>query len=57
MYIEIRVQCSVLCVLMVEGMSVVVNVVLSLMCVMSPPPGSKRHSGLATPVDPSCPQQ
>ena len=30
--------CSVLCVLMVEGMSVVVNVMLSLMSVMSPPP-------------------
>ena len=29
---------SVLCVLMVEGMSVVVNVMLSLMNVMSPPP-------------------
>ena len=29
---------SVLCVLMVEGMSVVVNVILSLMSVMSPPP-------------------
>ena len=29
---------SVLCVLMVEGMSVVVNVMLSLMSVMSPPP-------------------
>ena len=29
---------SVLCVLMVEGMSVVVNVMLSLMRVMSPPP-------------------
>ena len=28
----------VLCVLMVEGMSVVVNVMLSLMSVMSPPP-------------------
>ena len=27
-----------LCVLMVEGMSVVVNVMLSLMSVMSPPP-------------------
>ena len=27
-----------LCVLIVEGMSVVVNVMLSLMCVMSPPP-------------------
>ena len=29
---------SVLCVLMVEGMSVVVNVMLSLMSVMSTPP-------------------
>ena len=29
---------------MVEGMSVVVNVMLSLMSVMSPPPGAKRHS-------------
>ena len=29
---------SVLCVLMVEGMSVVVNVMLALMSVMSPPP-------------------
>ena len=29
---------TVLCVLMVEGMSVVVNVMLSLMSVMSPPP-------------------
>ena len=29
---------SVLCVLMVEGMTVVVNVMLSLMTVMSPPP-------------------
>ena len=29
---------SVLCVLMVESMSVVVNVILSLMCVMSQPP-------------------
>ena len=29
---------SVLCVLMAEGMSVVVNVMLSLMSVMSPPP-------------------
>ena len=29
---------SVLCVLMVEDMSVVVNVMLSLMSVMSPPP-------------------
>ena len=28
----------VLCVLIVEGMSVVVNVMLSLMSVMSPPP-------------------
>ena len=31
---------SVLCGLMVEGMSVVVNVMLSLMSVMSPPPAS-----------------
>ena len=30
--------CSMLCVLIVEGMSVVVNVMLSLMSVMSPPP-------------------
>ena len=30
--------CSVLCVLIVEGMPVVVNVMLSLMSVMSPPP-------------------
>ena len=29
---------SVLCVLMVEGMSVVMNVMLSLMSIMSPPP-------------------
>ena len=29
---------------MVEGMSVVVNVMLSLMSVMSPTPGSKRHN-------------
>ena len=29
---------SVLCVLMVDGMSVVVNVMLSLISVMSPPP-------------------
>ena len=29
---------SVLCVLMVEGMSVVVNVMVSLMSVMCPPP-------------------
>ena len=29
---------SMLCVLIVEGMSVVVNVMLSLMSVMSPPP-------------------
>ena len=29
---------SVLCVLVVEGMSVVVNVMLSLMSAMSPPP-------------------
>ena len=31
---------SVLCVLMVDGMSVVVNVMLSLISVMSPPPAS-----------------
>ena len=31
-------ESSVLCVLMVDGMSVVVNVMLSLMSVMSPPP-------------------
>ena len=30
--------CLVLCVLLVEGMSVVVNIMLSLMSVMSPPP-------------------
>ena len=30
-----------LCVLIVEGMSVVVNVMLSLMSVMSPPPDVK----------------
>ena len=30
--------CFLLCVLMVEGMSVVVNVMWSLMSVMSPPP-------------------
>ena len=29
-----------LCVLIVEGMSVVVNVMLSLMSIMSPPPAS-----------------
>ena len=33
-----RVVISVLCVLIVEGMSVVVNVMLYLMSVMSPPP-------------------
>ena len=32
------IRSSVLCVLMVESMSVVVNVMLSLMSVMSPPP-------------------
>ena len=31
-------MCSVLCVLIVEGMYVVVNVMLSLISVMSPPP-------------------
>ena len=34
----LTISSSVLCVLMVEGMSVVVNVMLSLMSVMSPPP-------------------
>ena len=34
----LTILCSVLCVLMVEGMSVVVNVMLSLMSIMSPPP-------------------
>ena len=34
----LTIGCSVLCVLMVEGMSVVVDVMLSLMSVMSPPP-------------------
>ena len=34
-----------LCVLMVEGMSVVVNVMLSLMSVMSPPPALCTHGG------------
>ena len=33
-----------LCVLMVEGMSVVVNVMLSLMIVMSPPPALSNLS-------------
>ena len=33
----LTIRSSVLCVLIVEGMSVVVNVVLSLMNVMSPP--------------------
>ena len=35
---------SVLCVLMVEGMSVVVNVMLSLMSVISPPPALRNPS-------------
>ena len=34
----LTISSSVLCVLMVEGMSVVVNVMLCLMSVMSPPP-------------------
>ena len=34
----LTIRSSVLCVLMVEGMSVVVNVMLSLISVMSPPP-------------------
>ena len=34
----LTIRSSVLCVLIVEGMSVVVNVTLSLMSVMSPPP-------------------
>ena len=34
-----------LCVLMVEGMSVVVNVMLSLMSVMNPPPALCNLSG------------
>ena len=32
------------CVFIVEDMSIVVNVMLSLMTVMSPPLGSQRHS-------------
>ena len=35
---------SVLCILMVEGMSVVVNVILSLMIVRSPPPALSNIS-------------
>ena len=42
------IQSSVLCVLMVEGMAVVVNVILSLMSVMSPTGGAptaySRHT-------------
>ena len=34
------------CVLMVEGMSVVVNVMLSLMSVMSPPPALVQYVGV-----------
>ena len=34
-----------LCVLIVEGMSIVVNVMLSLMSVMSPPPALCNLSG------------
>ena len=34
----LTIRSSVLCVLMVEGMPVVVNVMLSLMSVMNPPP-------------------
>ena len=34
----LTIWCSVLCLLMVEGMSVVVNVMLCLISVMSPPP-------------------
>ena len=37
---------SVLCVFMVEGMSVVVNVMLSLMSVMSPPPALCNYGTL-----------
>ena len=37
MYLD-HLKCCVVCVLMVECMSVVVNVMLSLMSVMSPPP-------------------
>ena len=36
--VYLEVVLSVLCVLIVEGMSVVVNMMLSLMSVMSPPP-------------------
>ena len=36
--------CSVLCVLIVEGMPVVLNVMLSLMTVMSPPPALRNLS-------------
>ena len=36
--------CLVLCVLMVECMSVVVNVMMSLMSVMSPPPALCNQS-------------
>ena len=36
--VYLTICCSVLCVLIVEGMSVVVNVMLSLMNVMDPPP-------------------
>ena len=34
----LTIRSSLLCVLMIEGMSVVVNVMLSLMSEMSPPP-------------------
>ena len=34
----LTIRSSVLCVLMVEGVSVVVNIMLYMMCVMSPPP-------------------
>ena len=42
----LTIWCSVLCVLMVKGMSVVVNVMLSLMSVMSPllPCATYRHA-------------
>ena len=37
-----------LCVLIVNGISVAVNVMLSLMCVMSPPPATYRHAQWCT---------
>ena len=40
----LTISSSVLCVLMVECMSVVVNVMLSLMSVMSLPPATYRHA-------------